>query len=142
MVRPHSRTFLHCSVVLAGLHSPLEGKHVSLFLEMKSTSLSGGPTTGFSPPPFPFSVSQVLAAAFVPQLHMAQDARELHSASPPSPTLLPPGSVVCGVLCYPPLCSLETCCPTSGLGPALDIGFLLPLFFLTGLGGFRVALLS
>lgn len=36
VVRPHSRAFLHCSAALAGLHSPLEGKHISVILEVKT----------------------------------------------------------------------------------------------------------
>lgn len=130
-------------MVLAEFQSHLEEKLIFLILEMKTAGLSGGAKLDSlhlcSPP-----LCQVLAAAFVPPppLQVAQGARGLHSASLPSPTLLPP-SQICGVLCYPPRVLWRlTALPHPLFGPALDVGFLLPLCFLTGFGGVQSLLYS
>lgn len=99
-LRPHSRAFHRCCVVLNGFQSPLEEKHITVMLGMKPASLSGGSHFRFPPPRFP-PLPPRSGCSLCPPAAPGFRHQGLHSVSPPSPELLPPASSIRGVTYYP-----------------------------------------
>lgn len=154
-LRPHSRVFRHCSLMLPLFQSHLEEKLISLILEMKPASLSGGahcrlpslsipllchpePGCSLCPPASRGSRCWGTAGCISP-------VGGLHSTSTRSPTrCCLPAEWSGGSCANNPPCSLETrcSCPLPRFGPASKTGSLRPFFLLYGSGGVQGLLYS